>query len=216
MPLSLAVLAIQWQLFVQTHASTVWMQVGDAVLDPLIIVYANILTAADMRGETQAPGTIVGRGLERLWAVILIDFALGYLYAGAFFAQGQDLAGRFLGFLALLLLTTLLMADVFASTEHEVSTLALIPLSFFRSITLSWQNGNMRRLVWIMAAQIALIALVEYLTLLLLHRHYSAAQANFYAVTPLATLLTAPFAVLTTVIYLDCLARERERLKQAL
>lgn len=180
-------------------------------LAPLITTIANIRCALDLRAADISARELIGWAFGRLWAVILIDFVFSFAFSEGSFQMllsGGDIGAVLTGVLTIVLTSTLAFADVYASIEPQRNALLTLPLAFMRSITLAWQNGNMLRIVMLAVLQVALalvtIMLQQFFELKHIH------GAVFFANIPVATLFCAPFAVLTTVMYFDCLARERE------
>lgn len=178
------------------------------IFPPLIVASANIAAASAAAGELLPWSAIVKRALPRVFAVMLIDLLVQYIVAGGLIGivQPESIEQFSLSCITLLLGSTLLFADVYASTETQTAW-RLVPLAFMRSIMLSWENGNIIRIAYLGALQIP-VALVTVMTLQILNLHHLAG-AQLIADLPVPTLLAAPFSVLTTVVYLDCLARER-------
>lgn|GEM_PF-3095024 len=179
------------------------------LLPPIITTIANIRCALDLR-EVELPARdILAWAFGRVWAVVLIDFIFSYAFAdGTFGMLSGEVSGTLMGALTVVLTSTLIFADVYASIEPQRNALLQIPLAFMRSITLAWQNGNMLRIVLLAVLQIALVLIAIMLQQWLDFKHVHG--AIFIASVPLQTLFVAPLSVLTTVVYFDCLARERE------
>ncbi|MFN2529253.1 MAG: hypothetical protein ABR584_11125 [Candidatus Baltobacteraceae bacterium] len=179
------------------------------LLPPIITTIANIRCALDLREAELPMREILAWAFGRVWAVILIDFIFSYAFAdGTFGMLSGDASGTFMGVLTVLLTSTLIFADVYASIEAQRNAFLQIPLAFMRSITLAWQNGNMLRIVLLAVFQITLVLVAIMLQQWLDFKHVRG--AIFFASVPLQTLFVAPLSVLTTVVYFDCLARERE------
>lgn len=180
-------------------------------LAPVITAAANIRCALDLRSAEISTRELIAWAFGRLWAVILIDFVFSFAFSEGSFQMlfsGGDVGAVLTGILTIVLTSTLAFADVYASIEPQRNAFLALPLAFMRSITLAWQNGNMLRIILLAVLQVALALVTIMLQQFLDLKHVHA--AIFIANIPVATLFCAPFAVLTTVIYFDCLARERE------
>lgn len=179
------------------------------LLPPFITTIANIRCALDLRDAELPSRDILAWAFSRVWAVILIDFIFSYAFAdGTFGMLSGDASTVLMGVLTVLLTSTLIFADVYASIEPQRNAFLTIPLAFMRSITLAWQNGNMLRILLLAVFQITLVLVAIMLQQLLDSKHVHA--AIFLASIPIETLFVAPLSVLSTVVYFDCLARERE------
>ena len=173
---------------------------------PLIVVIANVQTARDIMQTPSSLKDLAMIALERWWAVLLIDFVLAILQGNsiAMMVGGTGLADTVLGACALFLTAPLLLADVFASVQAEVSTLTVIPMAILRSLMLFWQNNNALRLLGLLVLQLLAFSAQRYITTNVAHTLI----AQLVVDALIQALIAAPFAVLTTVIYFDCLARE--------
>lgn len=181
--------------------------VATTLFPPFIVAGANIAAATAIAGEVLSWQAILRRALPRLPAIILIDLLVQYIVAGGLIgvAQPESIEQFSLSCITLLLGSTLLFADVYASIETDTPW-RLVPFGFMRSIRLSWENGNIIRIAYLGALQIP-VALLTVMTQQILGLHH-VAGAQLIADLPIPTLLAAPFSVLTTVVYFDCLARE--------
>ena len=179
------------------------------VLTPFLTAVANIQCAVDLRDEQVSARDLFARALGRLWAIILIDFVFYFAFnSGAIlmFFPGNDAMNSLLGAMTVAVTSTLLLADVYASVEAQPKWFLVLPLSFMRSISLSWQNGNMLRVLLL-----AVFLIAEFLVTVMLEQWFTLRHlrgALFLADVPLSTVFAAPFAVLFTVVYFDCVARE--------
>ncbi|MDP9017195.1 MAG: hypothetical protein M3N19_02605 [Candidatus Eremiobacteraeota bacterium] len=207
--LSLAAIAVQGAICLVWRRDIALDVVTSAVL-PIITTVANIQTALDLRGGELDPREIFAWALRRLWAVMLIDFVVSFTYIVGFvlMVHASSIDDAVMGLLTLLLTSTLVFADVFASVELFPSSLLRIPFAFMRSVALFWQHGNMVRALAILSFQVAAGLLALMLSDWLTFKH--AGSAAFVADVPLGTLFAAPFAILTTVVYFDAIAREDE------
>lgn len=206
--ISLLTLLLQAVLYYFIHG-IVGILAASLILSPIVTAVANIQSALDIRHGEIPHSEFMEWALSRLWAVILVDFVAWFASFGGTSLLASASPGEILlGMLSLVLTATLLFADVYVSVEPQPNLLLSIPFAFMRSIGLAWQNGNMMRMLAITAVQIAIFALSDPLYRLLASHHVPG--ATFAAIVPLGTLLSAPFAVLTTVVYFDAVARERE------
>ena len=178
------------------------------IFPPFITALANIRCALDLRDAQLSTQAILAWALRRVAAVIFIDFVFDFAFLiGCAGMLSGDAGDIFTGILTVLFTSTLVFADVHASVEPQKNVLLSIPVAFMRSIALSWQNGNMVRVLLLALINIALYLVSIMLQQLLLFKHVKGAL--FLANVPLSTLFVAPVAVLTTVLYFDCVARER-------
>ncbi|GAC1655007.1 MAG: hypothetical protein NVS9B12_05890 [Vulcanimicrobiaceae bacterium] len=213
-----------WRFFAALTSATLFLQAGLCFfvrgplgfdialggLTPFVTACANIRCAIDLREGDLPAWHVVRWALGRLWAVILIDtvFSLAFT-SGAMlmFFPANDPANAVLGALTVALTSTMMFADVHASVEPQAHWVFTVPLSLMRSISLSWSNGNIFRVLALGAFVIA-----EFLVLFMLDEWFAlhhVSGGTFLAQIPLSTAFAAPFAVLFTVVYFDCLARER-------
>lgn len=172
---------------------------------------ANIFTALDIRGQRVGAGEVFSWAFGRLWAVVIIDFFLMFAtgIGSAMLVQGGGGIDAFMsGALLLFLSAPLIFSDVAASLEPFEPWYLVVPLAVRRSILYAYSNGNLVRAFALVALQMAAVYTSMLLETYLTAR--GAESAAFWASTPLTTVLTPFFAALTTTVYFDCAARERE------
>ncbi len=208
---TLAVLAAQILVYFFAH-----FKHGDALdlllITPILVTLVNAGIASDLCGEFVRDRLLFERVLERVWAVIIIDFILTSIFvAGADALATGDAFNILLGLAILLMSGTLFFADVYASTELQPSMLTILPFSFMRSSALAWQNGNIVRICYLIGLQAALMLMIGLIAVVL--RNHHAVDTEFGANLPLYTLTAGPLTALFTVVYYDCIAREREALE---
>jgi len=161
------------------------------------IVYAYTLN--DARGGTENPWA---RVLERLWAVIVIDFLTTVLsWLGQAFALAGDILDLLTGAAITFFYVLLILADASAVVDDEHDWLLLIPRSFGHSFSLSWRKENLWRVLVLFAVQ-AVIATMVFALQGVLDAH-KVPYADFWAAVPLLTLTTPPFAALAALVYMD-------------
>lgn len=184
--------------------------IAGSIVLPFVVTAVNIQTALDIRGGAISRRELLDWTLSRVWAVIIIDLAIAFPFGSGVWliAFSGTLEDVLTGLLTIVLCTTLLLADVFASVEPSPGPIKTLPFAVVRSIMLAWQNGNIVRLLFIAVLQATSILLAATIEKYLVLQHVPG--ATFLTDVALGTLLAAPFSVLTTVIYFDCLARERE------
>jgi hypothetical protein len=184
--------------------------VAGFLLGPILTAITNVHVANDLHAASMTARQRWERILERLWAVIVIDFIAVLVmtvgtYAMAF--AGVDLiGGLILGAFAFMIAAAIVYADVYASLEPEVSTLTVVPRAFLRSIVLGMLD--FRRALALLAIQVLISTALQALALFLDAKHV--AHSQIWGGLPLGTFLIVPLSALTTVIYLDLAARERQ------
>ncbi|MDQ2679654.1 MAG: hypothetical protein M3Y21_01335 [Candidatus Eremiobacteraeota bacterium] len=209
---SLAVFVAQLLLYFYGHFKHGDI-LGLLLIAPILVTLVNAGVGSDLCGEQIATYQLFERVLERIWAVIIIDLIVSSLLGAGIAAIGTgDGLEIVLGLAITLMSGTLLFADVYASTEPKPSMLTILPFSLMRSSALAWQNGNIVRICYLIGLQ-AVFILLTGLLLTLLKQHHMA-NIEFWANVPISTALTGPFAALFTVVYYDCLARERIALEE--
>lgn len=204
------VLGLQALWYTFYHGREAMLLAFDIVVLVFFTIVINIRTALDLRGGELPLGELLGWAFGRFWAVLIIDlFVWLSISAGADLTFAPQSADAFLGGVLLLVLTsTFIFCDVVASVEPQPRWYAIVPAAIRRSVGLAWQNGNISRALAIVVFQ-ATFGLVGVLAQALLSAAHVKGAA-FLANQPLNTLLTPFFATLTTVVYFDALARERE------
>ncbi len=172
------------------------------LVQPVLATIAYARVAADRGGAAVTPAAFWERVLERVWAVILLDFAVAYIVAVALATALQgNFFERVLGTVALLYSATLVFADVIATVSDDVPMWLLLPLALWHSIRVAWSPGTFVRVVALLAIAMA-VTLAQNGIFALMSVHH-VAHASFWAQVPLATILTVPSSVLVVLVYLD-------------
>jgi len=180
-----------------------------AFFTPFILTAAMIRSAQALTDSPQGALETLRRTALRLLGVAIVNFFVVWLCLGfgVTLMMTGDFAEVLMGFATLATSCTLLYALVYVCVEPP--SWALPFLAVTRSIELTWQNANVRRLVLPALLFTALVAAETALQQWLTAGHVR--DATFLAGTPADALTAAPFAVLLTVIYFDALARESRR-----
>jgi hypothetical protein len=181
---------------------------GDAIFPPILTTIVYVYVAANLPDESQRTARPWERILERVWAVIVIDFITSLIFAVGLsgFAMGS-LLNAALGVTVLFMFATMLFADVYAAVEPNVTVLGVVPLAFLRSVSLAWQKGNLPRILVILSLWLVFNAMQA--AFFTLFSHWHVRDAAFWADAPFALLATIPIAAFTALVYFDCVSRER-------
>ena len=186
---------------------------GLVLLGPIIVTVVYVHAKNDATEDGAAASDLWGRVLERLWAVILIDFAatgltfvFGLGLAHAFTPSGS-VADLFAGALGLLAFGLIVFADVHASVSESVSTLMLLPDAIATSAALAVRN--LSRVFFLLALSI-FVSTGSSFAYGALHQHHVPNDA-FWADLLFEIIFAAPLAAVVTAFYLDCLARRDVR-----
>lgn len=178
---------------------------GDAfaasIVVPAVITIVYAFTAADALGKTEA-SAVWGRILERVWAVIAIDF-IDNIIAGASIATAGSgalldmIVGAFVQFIA----ATLVFVDVAAVLDDNDRWYMLVPQAYARGLAVAWQRGNLWRCFLVYALSLA--ALLLDTALAALCSHVGPPQLAFWAPLALGTILSLPISAFTVIVYFD-------------
>jgi hypothetical protein len=203
---ALACLAAEAAIYFLLHPKL--PNVGDAIFPPILTTIVYVYVAANLSDESHRIAQPWERILERVWAVVVIDFITSLIFAVALsgFAMGS-LLNAALGVTVLFMFATMLFADVYAAVEPNVTVLGVVPLAFLRSISLAWQKGNLPRILVILSLWLVFNAIQA--ALLTLFNHWHIRDAAFWSDAPFALLATIPIAAFTALVYFDCVSRER-------
>jgi hypothetical protein len=184
------------------------------LLSPVVAATVTVNVAGDLLGEPDTMRARTSRIVERLWAVIVIEFVWWLIYSNSMSvidtSSGiSSLGDLFLGVLGFMALASIIYADVDACLEQDVRTLTLVPFALMRSVTLAFANPQ--RALALLAVQVVIDALSKVALLWLLVMHVR--HADFWVYLVVNTLATVPVWAFTTVVYLDNLEREREAVR---
>lgn len=209
--ISVAVAAIQAALYFNVHVPRIESLVF-ILLGPFIVTVVYVHVQSDAADDGASAGELWGRILERLWAVIVIDF-VGFCLN---FAFGAGLGWAFLpggGFSDLLIaaaglaaLGITMFADIRAAVVKDVSPVHLLPDAFSASARLALRNPS--RIFFLLAVNIFASTLISLLYGALHARHVR--DDLLWSNLPLEVVLAAPLAAVTTAFYLESLKRETE------
>lgn len=209
--ISVAVAAVQAALYFSVHIRRIEPLVF-ILLGPIIVTVVYVHAKNDAAGDRLSPSELWGRILERLWAVILIDFVgfcLNFAFGaalGAAFLPGGGLSELLAAAGGLAALGITMFADVRAAVAQDVSPLHLLPDAFFASARLALRNAS--RIFFLLAVNIFASTLVSLLYVELHAKHVR--DDLFWSNLPLEVVLAAPLAALTAAFYLECLKRDAE------
>ena len=172
----------------------------------------NAYVIAMTQGEVDgAPmGAILGRVLERSWAVLIVNFVFLYIevYAFVLLTQG-DILDRILSVPLMLIAASLIFAQTVAVTIDDERWWMLIPQAFGASSRVAWSGAMMWRALALFAIQVAPQFGDSALTGILTRAHV--AQADFWANVPLDTIWAIPMNVLITLVFFDAIGYEPKR-----
>lgn len=206
-----AVASLQAALYFSVHIHRIGL-LSLILLGPIIVTVVYVHAHSDAADPAASAAHLWGRVLERLWAVILIDFVVtgltfvfGLGLATAFSPAGGA-ADFFAGAFGLFALGLVVFADVHASVSESVSTLLLLPDAFVTSAGLAVRNVS--RVLFILALSI-FISTGSSFAFGALHGHHVRNDA-FLADLLFEVIFAAPMAAILTAFYLDCLARRPE------
>ena len=209
--ISVAVAAIQAVLYFSVHVHRIESLVF-LLLGPVIVTVVYVHAKNDAAGDGVSASELWGQILERLWAVILIDFvgfclnfALGAAL-GAAFLPGGGLSDLLVAGGSLAALGITMFADVRAAVAKNVSPLRVLPDAFSASARLALRNAS--RIFFLLAVNIFASTLVSVLYVELHARHVR--DDVFWSNVLLEVVFAALLAALTTAFYLECLAGDAE------
>jgi hypothetical protein len=183
------------------------LAIGGFLIDPIFVTIVYAFVLADTR-DTATPYLPWARVLERLWAVIVIDFLVTLLQI-QLYGFSTDIVGVLAGAAIGLFSALFMLADASAVIDDEHDWLLLIPRSFGRSFSLSWRPVIFRR-VLILYVLLMLINALSYAVQSALVAHH-VAFADFWATVPVAAVVTPPLAALTALVYMDASGMQPER-----
>jgi hypothetical protein len=207
--LAAAVVAIGLQTaFLGIHALRDPIIVAVTIVSPILILIVYVFVGADATGQEVPLGARWERIFERSWAIIVIDLVTsiltGYAIGGL---STLDASSLLVGVIAYALVMLTIYADINAALEPKFSALRLIPNAFLRSATLAMHRWNIFLTLTLVATSMVLSILPVLFATWLTRMHV--ANADFWALIPLQTLLQVPFAALVVVVYFECVAREK-------
>ncbi len=181
------------------------------LISPLLAAVVIVNAGADVRGDLESAAARANRILERLWAIILIQFVQNVLYIFAMNAIGATTGTAFLGALFLgaflfMVLATLMYADIDAGLAPNRTAIALLPCAIHRSITLA--SRSFSRALVLLGVQVFAQTLISLADLLLQSQHVT--RPDFWSPLILGTVINVLATAYTTVVYLDNLEREAQ------
>jgi hypothetical protein len=207
--LAAAVVAIGLQTaLLAIHSLREPIVVAVTIVMPILSLVVYVFVGTDATGQEVPRGARWERIFERSWAVIVIDVVITILLSSAIAGLSTpDATGLLIGVLAYALVMLTIYADVNAALEPKVSALWLVPNAFRRSASLALHRFNIYLTLALVATDMVVSILPQLFASWLASMHV--ANADFWALIPLQTLLQVPFAALVVVVYFECTGREK-------
>lgn len=206
----------RWQLYVtaalvafavQIALALVWrvphaIDLGNAICLPLLTALVYAFVSADAGESRVAERLVWERFLERAWAVIVLDFLLGYVWTAALvFSMSANFLDLLVGVVGFIFSVFVVFADAAAVVDDDVTVWTVIPRSLLRSISTTWSSTVFSRALAIMS--IMLLEFVAQNVLYFAFAQLHVPEPTFWAWDPIATLVTPPIAAITVVVYRD-------------
>jgi hypothetical protein len=178
----------------------------DNIVSPAFTAIVYAFAWADLGGFDA--GAAWSRAVERVWAVIVIDFLLAY---ASYATQNTQGAGDTIATIAdigiIVAGAFFLMADAAAVFDDDASAWKIVPLSFAHSVIAAVRGGVFLRVLTIVAVDLLLQSSGALLADLLGALHVP--NAPFWATVPLESVTIPFFAILTALVYRDAYAAAR-------
>lgn len=198
-------IAVQTAVAVLSHGDNLAVTFVSCITIPIAEMIVLVNAGADAGGWVADMGLRWERIVERAWAVILIDLAIGITQsAGVAYATVGDVGLRLQGLFILLMSTMLVYAEPYAALEQDISQITLVPFSLIRSMMLAWVNFP-RILVFF---TIVLASNIGYKLLTAVQ----AQPAGLSSAIQMAynTVISMVLSALFAAAYLDTVAQEKE------
>ena len=209
-----ALLAQRWPLYLIAATTTIALEASVVVLwhvpvalefandaiTPILVTLVYAFVAADMREVREGNAAISARALERVWAVIVIDFLVTILFEnGLGYLSIATIPGSLGGTLLLFFAAMLIFADVSATIDDTASLILLIPNAIARSIVTAVQRRMFYRVLILFTAQfvVGFVANAIYAGLHAAHL----AHPMLWSIVPVTAIASVPFAAVTVVLY---------------
>jgi hypothetical protein len=193
------VILIQWLVVFPFHVPFGY-QYSTVVLLPLLTTLVYAFSWADSDESPQPATSTWERVLERSWAVIVLDLAVGLIQGtGIASIAAADPIDVSIGIVVLVVSAPLVFADT-SATVDEMPVWWLLPGALWRGVRAA------RGAVYVRAiALVALGLLVQLVQKPLFDWMQSAhvANAEFWSQVPLNAITVAPIGALTALIYRD-------------
>ncbi len=201
--LALAAFAIQYLVMLATPSLMIAL-ITQIVIDAAVGGAVCYGTATSMAGEATTALAILDRTLERLWALVIVNIAVGIvtLLTASGIVGGPDETGFGITIIPTLFIWGLFSLPlVAAALEDEKMRGGLIGGSFVLAWIAAMRSGSFLRVILagaVVAAPLLLqVVLEDVLHLRGIH------HVDFWANVPLDALTVGPFAAFLTVFYTD-------------
>lgn len=178
------------------------LEFANDAFTPILVTLVYAFVAADMKPEPESNAAISARALERVWAVIVIDFLATFLFEnGLGDLSIGSIIGSMLGTLLLFFTALLTFADVSATIDPAPNMITLIPHALVRGVLTALRPRMLYRVFILFTAQFSVgfgaSAILSGL------RATHTPHAMLWSIIPIGALAAVPFAAVTVALYLD-------------
>lgn len=199
--------ALLWLVYRLTAAPAI-IFTASILVDAAIgtIVYAQAKGDIDGAGTTE----VWSRVLERLWAVVIVDFIVQFvsIVGIGYLAQG-DLADRIVAIPILLIGAGTVFAEAVAVVVDGDPWWFLVVRAIGTSIRTSWSGSTLWRAIVLFTLQFVPMALSTLLTNTAAQHHVRI--TSFWSDVPLGILFTIPLDALIVLAFFDATGYEPKR-----
>lgn len=205
--IALAAMAIEWCVYRFYNLPAIVFASGivvGAFVDAIVFAQSK----GDVDGWSSAQ--VWGRVLERLWAVVVVNFIFTYVlaYAFALLAEG-DAVGRILAIPIFLIAVATIFAEAIAVVVDEEHWWFLIVRALGTSIRTAWTGTTM----WRAIALFILVLLPNTITAVIggAFAHGRSPAASFWSDVPLGIVFSIPLDALIVLAFFDASGYEPDR-----
>jgi hypothetical protein len=192
---------LQWCVAIPLHLPAGDV-VGAVIFSPMLVALVYSFARSDTSETPLSAQEIWERLLERAWAVVIVDFITGWIFANGFYLSLSPTIGpQILGVMLMAVSIPLVFADASAVADDNLTAWNVIPLAFLNGIRRAYAPAIFPRALLVYALNALFFFSSQELAAGLDAQHV--ANPLFWGTTPLNTLVTPGLAVLTMVIYRD-------------
>ncbi len=206
--LAVVAIALQWLVYHQTKAALPYVFTSSIVVDAVIATIVFAEAKGDIDGWT--PREVWTRVLDRLWAVIVVDFITSYVTIVGVAILGEgDLVDRVLAIPILLIAAGTVFSEAIAVVADGEQWWFLVVRAIGGSIRTALTGATLWRAIVLFALQFVPQVISSAITATSAQHHITI--TSFWSDVPLGIVYTIPLDALIVLAFFDASGYEPKR-----
>ncbi len=206
--LAAVAIAVQWIVYHQTKAPAV-LFTSSIVVDAVIATIVFAQAKGDIDGANT--GDVWSRVLDRLWAVVIVDFITSYVgIVGVASLAAGDLADRIIAIPILLIAAATVFAEPIAAVVDGEQWWFLVVRAIGLSVRTSLRGSTLWRAIALFALGLVPTAVSALIVNASTHNH-GTTTTSFWSDVPLGIIYSIPLDALIVLAFFDASGYEPKR-----